>query len=185
MDSTKIAGHLFQAVGEELALAASVAFVHLELWILCRSVRTGRNTARVLKYIRMLPHILRKLPAELLRHSVFSNEVGRDLGARRCENILASATCRRLPTCKSQRAGMMGVSHNPRCYRDGNTASRRQNKARGNSRTMGRKLWKRGEMGVRYKVGIGRVTGRVDGWFSEIYQRLSRGERGTDGYLED
>ena len=33
MESTKMAGQLFQAGGTEFALAASVAFVNLELWM--------------------------------------------------------------------------------------------------------------------------------------------------------
>ena len=40
----------------------------------------------------MLPQILRKPLAELLGHSVFPDEVGRDLGARNGETLLASAT---------------------------------------------------------------------------------------------
>jgi hypothetical protein len=92
MDFTKMAGQLFQAGSTELTLAASVAFVNLELWMRRRSVRTGRNTAWVHDLTRVLTQILREPLPEFLGNAMLPVEMGCDLGARCGESVLASTT---------------------------------------------------------------------------------------------
>jgi hypothetical protein len=79
MGFTKVASQSFEASSIELALAASKAFMYMELWMWRRAVRTDRDAAWVSEYAWVLTQILRKSLSKFSGDAVLSVEVGRDL----------------------------------------------------------------------------------------------------------